>query len=161
MKAIETELKKIFNAAALFLSENNCLVDCNKLKEQLFKLDFLGLEFLRAKHVLICFNNLDDLHKTGEIPSNVFWISCADIGPKENNIVPGHFRENMSNIFTRIKQSRFFLEMQLSEIIDEDLWFFVLFKKKEGDKEYFSAILQVVKNHNNIISFEELISEVS
>lgn len=66
MKARETELKKMFNAIALFLSENNCQVDCNQLKDQLFMLDFLGFEFLSPKQVLICFNNLEDLHKTGE-----------------------------------------------------------------------------------------------
>ena len=161
MQGRETELKKMFNAVALFLLENNCRVDCNKIKDQLFMLDFLGLEFLRAKHVLICFNNLDDLHKTGEIPRNVFWISCADIGPNEYNLVPDHFRETMNNIFKRIKQSGFNPEIHLSEIIDEFMWFFVLLKKKEGDKEYFSAILQIVKNHNNLISFEELIREAS
>jgi hypothetical protein len=153
----ETELKKIFTTITLFILKNNCSLDCNKIRDQLFMLDFLNLDFLNPKQVFICFKHLVNLHSSGEIPVNVFWISCADIGPKDKNIVPGHFRENMYNIFTSIKQSGFDLDMHLSEIIDEDIWFFVLFKKKEGDKEYFSAILQVVKNHNNLISFEELI----
>ena len=149
--------KKSFDVLAELLYENNCLIAFDKLKCELFMLDLVGLGFLKSKQVFVCFQNLFDLHCTGEIPRNVFWISCVDIGPKEKNIVPGHFRENMFNIFTSIMQSGFHLETHLSHITAEYMWFFVLFKRKESDREYFSAILMVVKNHNNLISFEELI----